>query len=192
MKGVTVVRVDKAAEAVRGQRGIRIAGSVAHMGTGIGSQLNQKSPQCRMEESNRNATPGFQSAASRKKSECEEENEEEIEKRACEQNAVPRFKMQNSLIHNGKGKTISNSSNPIHSMWTTAMTTQEGNNASREWNEKRQDSRESSAKKKNKSRKEKKSASTGEAHGDQQHKARQTRVTVPNTGGIDRRPTQTG
>ena len=102
-------------------------------------------------------------AASRKKSEWEEENEEEAEKRACEQKVVPKFKLQNSLMHNVKGKTISNSYDPIHSVCTIAIMTQEGSNPAREWNEKRKDSRESSAKKKNQSRKERR-ARTREKH----------------------------
>ena len=54
-------------------------------------------------------------------------------------------------------------------MCTIVITTQEGSNAPREWNNKRQDSRESSTKKKNKSRKDrraytyKKRGGTGEA-----------------------------
>ena len=90
---------------------------MAHLGTGIGSQLNQKLPQCRMEESGRIATPEFRSAASWKESKCKEEDEEEVEKRECEQKAVPKFKLQNSLMHNGKYKTVSNSSEPIHGVY---------------------------------------------------------------------------
>ena len=87
---------------------------MANLGTGIGSQLNEKSPQCRMEESNRNATPEFRSAGAWNRSKCEDTNEEEVEKRAYKQKAVPKFELQNSLMHNGKGKTISNLSDPIH------------------------------------------------------------------------------
>ena len=53
-------------------------------------------------------------------------------------------------MHNGKGKPISNLSEPIHSVCTIAITTQEGSNAAWEWIEMRQYSRESSARKKNK------------------------------------------
>ena len=102
MKGVTVVRVDKAAEAVRGQRGTRIAGSVAHMGTGIGSQLNQKSPQCRLEGGDRNSTPDFRSATTWKKSRCEEEHEKEVEVIACKQKALPKFGLQIALYNTVK------------------------------------------------------------------------------------------
>ena len=49
-------------------------------------------------------------------------------------------------------------------MCTIAITTQEGRNAACEWNDKRQDSRESNAKKKNKSRKDRR-AHTRKKHG---------------------------
>ena len=67
---------------------------------------------------------------------------------------MPKLKLRENLMHNGKGKPISNSSEPIHSVCNSAITTQEGSNAAWEWSEKRQDPRESSAKKKNKSRKD--------------------------------------
>ena len=86
-----------------------------------------------MEESDRNTKPEFRLAASRKKSECKEENEEEVENRACRQKAVPKIELQNSLMYNGK------LSDPIHRVCTIAITTQEGSNAIRKWKEKRQD-----------------------------------------------------
>ena len=77
---------------------------------------------------------------------------------------MPKFKLRESLMYNGKGKPISNSSEPIHSVCNSAIITQEGSNAVREWSEKRQDPRESSAKKKNKSRKDRR-ARAREKHG---------------------------
>ena len=80
---------------------------------------------------------------------------------------MPKFKLCKSLMHNGKGKPISNSSEPIHSVCTSAITTQEGSNAAQEWSEKRQDSCESSERKKNKSRKDRRArARTQEKHGE--------------------------
>ena len=73
-----------------------------------------------------------------------------------------KFRLQNSLVHDSKGRTVSNLSDPIHSMCNIA--TQEGSNATKEWNEKRKDSRESSTKKKSKSRKERR-ARAHEKHG---------------------------
>ena len=70
-----------------------------------------------------------------------------------EQKAVPKFERKHSLMHNSKGRTNLNSSSPIHSVCTITITTQEGSNAAQEWNHKRHDSRESSTKKKNTSRK---------------------------------------
>ena len=55
-----------------------------------------------------------------------------FEKCACKQKATPKFGLQNSLMHNGKGKTISNLSDPIHSGCNLAITTQEGSNAAQE------------------------------------------------------------
>ena len=52
------------------------------------------------------------------------------------------------LMQDGKGRAISNLSDPIHIVYNIAITNQEGSKASREWNEKRKDSHESSAKKK--------------------------------------------
>ena len=80
-------------------------------------------------------------------------------------------------MHNSKGKTVSNVSQPIHSVCNIAITTQDGSNAARELEEKRRDSRESSAKKKSKSRKERR-AHAHEKHGGTD-KARAEKVEPP-------------
>ena len=115
------------------------------MDTGIRSQVDQNKPQCRMVGGNRNTKSEFLSIEAWKDPEWKEEDERESEKQECEQKELPKFKLHESQIHNGKGKPISNSSESIHSVYASTITTQEGSNAVREWSEKRQDSRESSA-----------------------------------------------
>ena len=77
---------------------------------------------------------------------------------------MPKFELKHSLMHNGKGNKKSYSSSHIHSVCTNFITTQEGSNVAREWNNKREDSHESSTKKKNKSRKDRR-AHTRKKHG---------------------------
>ena len=81
-----------------------MAGSVAHIGTGIGSQLNQKAPQWRTCVGD--ATLDYQPAKTRKQMKCEEKCENEDEVDTSERKAVAKFKLQSSLIFNGKGKLI--------------------------------------------------------------------------------------
>ena len=102
-------------------------------------------------ESDCNATPDFTSGEAMRIPGGKEAIEKADEELNGKREPVPTFGLKHSLMHNGKGKPNSYSS--IHSVCTIAITTQEGSNTDREWKDKRQDSRELSTKKRNKSRK---------------------------------------
>ena len=104
-------------------------------------------------ESDCNATPDFTPGAAMRIPEGKEAIEEADEELDGRRDPVSKFELNRSLMHSGKGKTNQYASSPIHSVCTTAITTQEGSNAAREWNDKRQETRDSSTKKQNKSRK---------------------------------------
>ena len=102
-------------------------------GYGNREPAKSKKPQYRMVGDDRNVTPEFLSTEAWTEPEWKEEDERESEKQECGQKEFPKFKLHESLMHNGKGKPISNSSEPIHSVCASAIMTQEGSNAVREW-----------------------------------------------------------
>ena len=126
---------------------------MAHHGSGIRSQLNQKSPVWRKTESDRNAMPEVtagvlvQIPVGRDAFEKADEEENGVRKPAV------KFNLKDSLPQNIKGKNSPNLPSLLHSVYIIAITIQEGRNAAWEWNDKNQESRESSTKKRNKSRK---------------------------------------
>ena len=105
---------------------------MAHHGSGIGSQINQKSPVWRKTESDPNAMPEVTAGGlvpipvGRDASEKANEDENGVRKPAV------KFDLKESIQQNMKGKQSPNLSIPIHSVCAIAITTKEGSNAARE------------------------------------------------------------
>ena len=71
------------------------------MGSGIGSQLRQKSPPWRIIESDHNAMPDFKSGASLRIPEGKEATEKADEELNGKRKPVPKSELKHSLMHNG-------------------------------------------------------------------------------------------
>ena len=83
-------------------------------------------------ESDRNAMPDFTSGVAVRIPEGKKVIEKADKNLNGKRDLVPKFELNHSLIHNGKGKTNQYSSGPIHCVCTIAITTQEGVDAARE------------------------------------------------------------
>ena len=112
------------------------------LGTGIWSQLNQKSQEGKTEGGDRNAAPDYRPPNMWKKSRCEGKSGKEDEVDTSETKIASKFELQSSPVFNGKGRKHSNVSKHIHSVCKIAITIQEGSKTSGEWNEETSESHE--------------------------------------------------